>query len=210
TAIVLIGLYISAATYVKSVRGTIENCSATSKQLNKLNTGAVISPSIYLYASAHVGVYSQFLYMDYDYRAMPGETTFQPVYNFLSKFGFVKHPRFYESGYYIPMWTNTATYLRTIHEDFGPVGNFVFPFILGLLASYFWYRFYENGKLLDLVLLAHVYLIVFFSFLVMVTRYGMWFISLAALLLLLPLIEKYISYKKRSQDGAKVLPDQPR
>ena len=35
------------------------------------------------------------------------------------------------------MWTNTGTYLREIHADFGYVGLFTIPFLLGLLTTIF-------------------------------------------------------------------------
>ncbi|MGE5432801.1 MAG: O-antigen polymerase [Syntrophomonadaceae bacterium] len=194
---VLIGLIILSAGMVRTLRGSTESYSANSKELNQFKSGFFITPSLYLYLSSHVGVLSEYLEKDFDYRAkLFGETTFQPVYNFLSKFGMVEHPKFYEKGYFIPMWTNTATYLRLLHSDFGISGIYVVPYLVGLLASFYWYRLLEKKKTLDLVLLSFLYVVIMFSSITIVTRLASWFISLAILIIVIPFMEKTIEKKR--------------
>ena len=79
-------LFVGSATIIKDFRGTFESYKASSSSLNKLEKGLIISPSIYLYVSSHVGVLSKY-FQDPREKAMFGENTFQPIYNFLSKFG---------------------------------------------------------------------------------------------------------------------------
>jgi len=187
--LLMIALFIGALTLVKSFRGTYETFKASTSSLKKFNNGAVVSPSIYLYMSSHIGVLSKYFEKDTE-RAILGENSFQPIYNLLSKFEVVDHPDFYQRGYWIPMWTNTGTYLREIHADFGDTGLLIVPFLLGLITTFYWFRFYENGKSFDFTILVYLYLIISMSFLVMITRTSVWFISFLTLLILLPLIEK--------------------
>jgi hypothetical protein len=85
----------------------------------------------------------------------------------------------------------TGTYLREIHADFGYTGLFLVPFLMGLITTFYWFRFYEKKKLIDFVILVYMYITVALSFLVIISRTSIWFISFAALLAFVPLLEKY-------------------
>ena len=187
-------IFAVSAYFVKAIRGTVEHYAGASKKLRALNTTEIITPSIYLYFSSHIVVFSKYLENDNE-AAMIGENTFLPIYSILSKIGVVERPSNYQRGYHIPMWTNTGTFLRELHADFGAAGIFLVPFILGLLITYFWLKFYKYGNLLTLVLLVYFTLIIAFSFLLMVTRFGLWYISLVILLLSIKAIEKIITFK---------------
>ena len=188
--LVISAIVIGGAGLVRSTRGTIESFRASSQNLNQLRGGFFITPSLYLYASSHVGVLSRYFEKDFDERNMFGEITFQPVYNFLSKFGVVKHPDFYDKGYFIPMWTNTSTYLRPLYGDFGASGIFLFPFFLGMGASFFWFRFYEKRKIWQLIILSFIYVIIMFSFITLYTRFGEFLIGFMVSLILIPILER--------------------
>lgn len=194
----IMGLVLAGAGIVRSTRGSIENFSASSRQLKKLKGGFLITPSLYLYFSSHIGVLSEYLDRDYDYSSMFGETTFQPIYNFVSKTGIVRHPDFYEKGYFIPMWTNTATYLRYIHSDFGPAGLYIFPYLLGLFTSFYWYRLFDKKKATDLIMLSFLYVIIMFSYVTIISRSASWFLSLFVLMITVPLMEGFLRRRKDS------------
>jgi oligosaccharide repeat unit polymerase len=183
-----------AAGLVKSFKNPAENYKASTRELRELEDGFLISPSIYLYASAHVGVLNAYLYSQDEQTAF-GENMFLPIYRFLGKFDLVKKTSFYQKGYYIPMYTNTGTYLRELHADFGPIGLFLFPFFLGLVVTYYWFNFYENQNLASLVVLVFIFLLIAFSFLVLVTRLSYWAISLSILLVLFFILDKLTSPK---------------
>lgn len=201
TAAIVLGLIIGGAVIVKSSRGTIENYAASSRQLNKLKKGYLITPSLYLYFSSHVGVYSEYLAEDFDEDdSMFGEFTFQPIYNVLAKFDVVKQPTVYEKGYYIPMWTNTSTYLRPLHRDFGSAGLYIVPFLMGLAASFYWYRLFERKKGVDLAVLSFLYVLIMFSYVTMLSRYSFWTLSLIMLVLVLPYMERLIERKYRKKE----------
>lgn len=187
-------IVVLSAGLVKSFKNPAENYKASTRELRQLEDGFLISPSMYLYASAHVGVLNAYLYNQNE-RTSFGENMFLPIYRFLSKFDLVPKPSFYQKGYFIPMWTNTGTYLRELHADYGPVGLFLFPYLIGLFTTIIWFKFYENYKLFNLVILTFLFLFIAFTFLVLVTRLSYWFISLFTILMLIPLIEKIVQYK---------------
>ena len=64
TVFAVIIFIVGSATLVKSLRGTYENFQSASKVLKQTRNNAIISPSIYLYLSSHVGVLSEYLYED--------------------------------------------------------------------------------------------------------------------------------------------------
>jgi hypothetical protein len=128
--------------------------------------------------------------------ALLGKNTFLPIYNLLSRTGVVEHPGFYPKGYYIPMWTNSATYLRDIDSDFGPIGLMLIPYLLGLFSTYFWYRFYINGSLNDFIALNYIYQIVAFSVFYMVTRSSVWFLSMIIVLITFAILNMKIEQTK--------------
>ena len=117
SAILLIFLTVTAS-FIRVSRGSFENYVGASKELKQLNESFIISPSIYLYVSSDVGVFSKYLEREEEDRKF-GENTFGLFHVFLSKLKIIEKPEFFPKGYYIPMWTNSGTYLRELHVDFG-------------------------------------------------------------------------------------------
>lgn len=186
-------LLIGGATAVRSVRGTVESFGSASNTLNKFKGNIVITPSIYLYFSSDVGVLNKYLESDGEKTSF-GENLFLPVYNVLSKLGIVSKPSVYQKGYYIPMWTNTGTYLRELHADFGMTGVLLFPYSLGLFLTFLWFKFNRSLSIEWLVVLVYLYVVVFFSFLVLAPRLGDWVISFVLLLITIPLLNKISNF----------------
>ncbi len=189
--LVIITIAVSGAVIVKSVRNPIDNFKGTSASLKAFEGSSFISPSIYLYACSHIGVLNKYFEAEGEDSNI-GENTFLPVYNFISKFNMVEHPKFFQKGYFIPMWTNTGTYLREIDADFGTFGLFLIPYLIGMLTTFYWFKFYEYGKFIHLLILTYLYLIISFSFLVMVTRLSTWFISFTILIFIVSIFEKTV------------------
>ena len=115
--IFIIIIFIASASFVRSIKGSVEHYTAASNSLRGLNVFNIITPSIYLYVSADVGVLNKYLEHNNE-RSRFGENTFMPIYNILAKFNFVDEPNTYQKGYYIPMWSNTGTYIRELHARF--------------------------------------------------------------------------------------------
>lgn len=174
---ILIIFFISSITLVKVTRGSFETYRGASKELRNLEDNLLFSPSVYLYLSSHLGVLNQYLVSDKEIAEF-GENTFLTYYGFLAKFNLVDKPEGFQRGYYIPMWTNTGTYIRELHADFGIAGPFIGPFLLGIIITWLWFKFYSSQSMYVFTFLVYFYLIIGFSFLVMVTRLPYWSISL--------------------------------
>ena len=200
-------LVILTASLVKNFKSPAENYKASTKELRQLEDGFLISPSIYLYASAHIGVFNAYM-KEQEERTSFGQNMFLPIYRILSKFDLVQEPSYYQKAYFVPIWTNTGTYLREIHADFGFIGLFIFPYLLGLLSTFYWFRFFENYKLSDLVILTFIFLFIAFTFLVLVTRLSYWIITLIGLLSILPTIQKLVSFSIRNKDKSELVLDE--
>jgi oligosaccharide repeat unit polymerase len=160
--------------FIRSTRHVKEGISGSSKTLQKLNSASFITPSIYLYLSSDYGVLNQ--YIKHGGENTPfGGNTFLPVYRILEKLGVDVHANVYQPWYKTPVKTNTGTYLRELHGDFGVIGLFAIPYIIGLLTSVFWFRVKDYGRISDLSVVAFFYGIIGMSFFVMVTRLGSYF-----------------------------------
>jgi oligosaccharide repeat unit polymerase len=185
---------VSGAEFIRSTRGAVESLPAATTSLNKIRNNAFITPSIYMYLTSHHGVFNQYLKHDEEHTPW-GSNTFAPLYRFLSKFGFDTYVPNYMPFYTTPVGSNTGTYLREIHADFGLSGIFIFPFLLGCLSTLYWYRFIDRGRYIDLAILAHLLLVVTMSFFINVMRAGHWVASLIFTLL----ICYYIETRKKSE-----------
>jgi len=195
-SIILVIFLVSSASLIRVTRGSYENFSGGNSQLKQLKGNFLLSPSIYLYLSCDIGVFSKYLEQDRENTKF-GQNSFLIGYDFLSKLGILKKPSAFQKGYFIPMWANTGTFMRELHADFGIAGLFLVPYVIGLLITWFWFKFYEQKNLIVFAFLVYFYLIVGFSFLVMVTRLNQWYISLFLIIISLPLLERIalISYK---------------
>ncbi|MBU0560026.1 MAG: oligosaccharide repeat unit polymerase [Bacteroidetes bacterium] len=185
---------VTAASLVRTSRGVKENFHGASKELRQLEDSMILSPSVYLYLSSDVGVFSKYLELEKE-EAKFGQNSFRIVYDLFSRLKIFEKTAFFQRGYFIPMWTNTGTYIREIHSDFGAAGVFLGPYLFGLLITWLWFRFYEKRNLLVLVFLVYLYIIIGFSFLTMVTRLNQWIFSQVLLIAYIPILEKIASRK---------------
>ncbi len=74
-----------------------------------------------------------------------------------------------------------------MHSDFGTLGVFFFPFLLGMVAQ--WLSAFRKN-LVRIMLLAHLYVVVLFSFSNLVITTGQWFQSLVVSLIAAAIIER--------------------
>lgn len=192
--LLLVALVITAASIVRTSRGVKESIRGSSQELKQLEDNFIISPSVYFYLSSDLGVLNQYLNEEKE-TAKFGENTFRGIYYFLSKLRIVEEPQFFQKGYFIPYWSNTGTYIREIHADFGIWGVYLVPYILGILLTWLWYKFFNEKSFIVLAILVYLNLIVAFSFLVMVTRLNQWFLSQFLIILFLPFINR-LAYKR--------------
>lgn len=196
-------LLAAGASTVKFLRNPVDQMKGSSAALRTYRGGFVISPSIYLYASSHVGVLNKHLEEEAQYKLV-GSKTFSPIYRFLVRFDVVQKQKYFTKGYFTPQWTNTGTFLRDIHADFSYWGVFTIPFLLGLLCTYFWFKFYEGGNLADYIILTYLYLLIAMSFLLWVSSFPQWMVVLMLLLVIMPLLEKIVRFIKRKDNSPTV------
>lgn len=190
---IILILFIGSTTIIRTIRGTFEEYKASTQTLKTLEKSYLITPSIYFYFSSNIGVLSKYFEHGGEEKLF-GENTFLPVYNLLSRFGLVHELQIYPKGYYIPIWSNSATFIRELHEDYGYVGVFLFPFLLGLITTLYWYKFFENFNFYHFIILVYLNLIVAFSVFYTITRAAVWILSL---LILFATFNYIIGHKNR-------------
>lgn len=190
-AIVFVVIIIAAAgaEFIRSTRKAQEGFAGATKSLNALSSTNLITPSVYLYLSSHHGIFNQ--YLKHGGENTPfGANTFLPIYRWLGKLGIEIHAKPFQTRYKTPVRTNTGTYLRELHADFGMIGLLLVPYILGLLASMYWYRIENYGRYVDLSIGAFLYVIIGMSFFVMATRQGQLIIYLITAIIIGHFIDK--------------------
>ena len=175
--VIVIFFSIIGAIVVRGTRGTFENFKGASSSLRYSKDNIFFSPSLYFYFSSHIGVFSQYLKNNELHKTNFGENTFLSLYNVLSKFNIVEKPKNYQIGYFIPYWSNTGTYLREIHEDFGDIGLFLIPFLLGLSVSLFLNKFFYTAKFFYLSLAVYLSSLSALSWITIISRTPQWFLS---------------------------------
>lgn len=196
--IVIFVLIFLTASFIKNLRDSSESFKASGSTINKYKGGLFISPAIYFYSCSHLGVLNNYLRSESEQNYF-GEETFLPFYRFISKFDVINKPSYYQRGYYIPMWSNTGTYLRDIHADFGYSGLFIIPYLLGLFSTLFWFRFYQNNRIFDFLILVYINIIIAFTFVGIATKFANWLLSLIGLIILIPVMERIILLKENSK-----------
>ncbi len=176
TSVVIVFLAFGSVSLIRLVRNPMGDFKSTSIELKELSKSGVLSSSVYLYFSSPVAVLSRYL----DSRnesAVFGENTFYPVYNNLNKIGMNFNLKPYPKGYFIPMWVNSATYLRDLDVDFGAIGIFLIPFLIGFFSTFFWYKFFSDEKLIYLTLYSFTSILIVFSVFYIGSRLTFWFLG---------------------------------
>jgi oligosaccharide repeat unit polymerase len=187
--IVALILIVVSASIVRLFRGSYETYKGSKTELSEFKGNLIISPSVYLYLSAHIGVFSKYLDLESEQTRF-GENTLQPAYNLLAKFHLTEKVSFFQKGYYIPMWTNSSTYLRELHSDFGYLGLFIGPYVLSFLTSLFWIKFYRYGGIYDFMILSVLMAMVTMSFFSMIIRSPDCYFAMIILCIIIPFIKR--------------------
>lgn len=176
TILIIFVFAVMTATTVKSFRASVESFKGSSRELSQFKNNIVLSPSIYFYMSSHIGVLNKYFEKESE-KAQIGENSFLIIYSILAKLKLVDRPSDYQKGYLFPTWSNTGTYLREIHSDFGLSGIIIIPFLLGFFGFISWFKFQRKGYLFSFISLIGISLIVSNSFLIMATRWTYFFIA---------------------------------
>ena len=165
---------------ISSTRGLSEDFSGLSPTMEWASDYFPTLPSLYFDYTGPVAGFSDYLaHPDRNSRAFTGMYTFAPIFRFVSRLGARISIPYYDEYYYTPRAINVMTYLQNIHSDFGGVGVLIFPYFLGALMTWLTLKLKEKFEPVHVVLLAHGYLIISFSFAYNPMLTGLWYISLA-------------------------------
>ncbi len=204
--IVIFSLMVFAVSLIKALRTTDEKKYSVAKsELAQTKGGFVISPQIYFYAAGQVGVLNKYIMSGAEEHRPFAANTFKPIYSFLGKLGLVEKVDYKLKGYLIPLWSNTATYLRDLINDYGIVGPFLFPFLLGMLIAYLWYKFMITGKLKILLLLTHFSMVIGMSFFILALTMGPVIYGILFMYPFLVWFEKFMLRKKYFSQSNSIL-----
>jgi len=120
-----------------------------------------------------------------------GLKTFFPLAILLYKFKFIDYlPDAYyvHDVVWVPVPSNTFTYLRPIYEDFGLIGVLIFPFLFGFISSYIQVKNIINPSLTKIYILSFLYLMAIFCFKLFVLTASLWIFIAFVLGILLSLL----------------------
>jgi oligosaccharide repeat unit polymerase len=185
---VLLAVLVVIADFVRSYRGSQEQFYGASRELNQFEGTAFLAPSVYLYLSSHPGVFNAYWKAGGEH-PFPGSNTFAPIFRILARLELAEATPHFSKFYNMPVSSNTGTYLRELHADFGIAGILIAPYLIGLLCTMLWFRNQQRPTLPVTALLTHMYIIVAFSYLYQVTRVGEWTVSLIVSLVASRLID---------------------
>jgi len=179
---------------VLTLRGGRESFTGETTALSHIKGAGFITPSIYMYLSCDIPVLNKFLSYQFSgnvEHTPPGGYTFAPFYRFISKFGIVDPMPVYDKFYNVPVGTNTGSYLRELYIDWGIGGSLLIVYLLGAICSTVYETYQRKKSLAVFSLLAHLYVVVFFTFAVMATAWTYWLISLVFSVLVGLIIDKF-------------------
>ncbi len=175
--VLVVVLVLGAFTFISSSRGFFEQFKYESREMASVRSVIVFMPSVYFYISAPPVAFSEYLLLGEE-NFFPGTYTFKPVFNILSKIGFVDRPMDYNPFIGTPESINAGTYLREIHADFGPLGIMIFPFLLGIVLAALYFRVTQHPTTIWIVLFAHFFVIIWSSWDINVMKLGQWVVSI--------------------------------
>jgi oligosaccharide repeat unit polymerase len=163
---------------ISSYRGLTEAFPKQGSLLTNASDYVTTLPSNYMYLSAPVPALSYYLLHPEQEQPMFGGFTFAPMYRLLKKAGFATQVAQYPPFYYVPVEMNQATYLAYIHSDFGAAGIFAVPFVVGVALGWLAMELKADFHLGKLMILAHLFLVVMWSFSGYIVMAPHWFVSL--------------------------------
>lgn len=202
-SIFLILLFVVSASFIKVARNTYDDYKGASSSLSQYKGGAFISPSIYFYLTSQIAVFSRYLEVGNE-KLLFAQNTLFPVYSLLSKTGVVKRPSDHNVGYFVPTWSNTATYLRDLHADYGFAGILFGPFLLGLLVTFYWYKVFYEHDLISFVILSFLLIIVGMSFFVILIKSINWWFSFISVIVIFKYFKKNYSFQLNSEQTTSI------
>jgi hypothetical protein len=132
---------------------------------------------VFFYFTGSHGVLNQYL-KSRDERMLVGGYSLAPFWRLIAKLGFPTDVKQYQPFYFTPLPANNGTYLRELDADYGLAGVIAGPYLLGAIASGFWFRARRSQKLQDIMIVGHIFVVVGMSVFLIATQWGYWLASL--------------------------------
>lgn len=195
-------LIVGIFTLISSIRGLTVRFKHENSNMETLREQVSFLPSLYFYLSGPPVVFSEYLKAGGE-DVFPGAYTLRPLFNVLSKFGLVERFSTYSAFYFTPEPMNAATYLRYVHADFGSVGIMFFPYVLGVVLTILHFKINQRPTLIRLVLIAHLFVIIFLSWSINPMYLGYWWVSMIVSLFASPTLDCLASVHYRSVENQK-------
>jgi oligosaccharide repeat unit polymerase len=192
---VAVALIVTGLEFIRSNRGIAENYFVAGSALSRLQGSSFVTPSIFFYVTGHFGVLNQYLRKDIEHNIV-GRYTLAPIWRTFANIGFDTKVPGNQPFYPTPIAGNNGTYLRELRADYGMAGIAFGPFVLGALASFFWFRALRREKLIDMMILGHLLVVVVISIFQVATQQGSWLASLSFGLMLAWLIDRNSSLRQ--------------
>lgn len=172
-----LALFVAGIDFVRSTRGILETYGTATSTLGKMQGDVLITGSVVFYATGSYGVLNQYLKKDEE-QGIVGGYSFAPFWRLIAKLGFPTYVEQMQPFYMTPRPSNNGTYLRELHADYGLAGIVAGPFLLGALASVYWFRAVGSQRVMDIMILGHIYVVVAMSVFLIATQWGYWLASL--------------------------------
>lgn len=174
-----LAILIGGFAFVSSTRGLGVDFPGITPAMERITEVIPVFPSIYSNFSAPPVALSMYLTSSSDARGGHwGQFAFWPVFRLLARLGLSRDEARFEEDYYTPVPTNTATYVKNLDSDFGLSGVVFFPLLLGAGMTALIKGMGSRFRFLYLLVVANLYLIVVFSFVVNFMAQGSWYISM--------------------------------
>jgi hypothetical protein len=177
--IAVVVLVLGTFAIIGSYRGLIEAFPKQSKTLTDASEYIATLPSNYMYLSAPAPALSYYLLHPEQEQPLFAGFTCAPLYRLLNKVGFATQVAQYTPFYYVPVEMNQATFLAYIHSDFGALGIFAVPFVLGLSLGWLALALKANFHLGKLMIFSHLFVVAMWSFSGYLLMFPHWLVSVA-------------------------------
>ena len=175
-----VAILVSGFVFVSATRGLGVDFPGITPAMESITESIPVFPSLYSNFSATPVALSMYLKSPEEGKTGHwGEFALWPLMRLFARLGLSKAEPLYEEVYYTPVPMNTGTYLKNIDSDFGISGIILFPYLLGAFMAALALRTRTDFRLLDVMVLANLYLIVVFSFVVNFMQQGSWYVSVA-------------------------------
>ncbi len=163
---------------ISATRGLQVDLPGVDPAMHRLSRYLPFAPSLYAHLSVSPVAFSEYLKAGAPTQGLGGYTL-APVRRVLARVGLSSSVPYYEENYFTPVPANVGTYLKNVYADFGPAGVVWFPFLLAGVATWLAWRYRGSDRLLPVMVLAHLYAVVVFSFTFNIMVLGDWLVSLA-------------------------------